>query len=364
MIIMKNIIFYSCITILCCQCKVSNLASTNNRLTASITRQGYINCFDSGLLIDNQPVWCEASAILYNDNKIFFANDKDMPGIKSSLFYWTFQDDFIDTTQSPIYSTNGLLKHAKKFEDFALTPNQKYVFLTTGFDRVQPNSNSWDNYNTVLYWETGDDKNPKVLSINGTDSTSVCYRDKISKALTSVDFPQGAPYFKIEGLAATDDMLYWGVREEGKKFDDFSYKIKILVTPYKFDNGKVTIGDFKVFSNIDIASVNPSNHSIAISSIEYDRFRHQFFILTSYEEKEVLGGYLWTATLSELQNGKINLVKDTQGVPIEFHNKCEDLAIINKNKLIIIHDDDRNKTVVNGQVRQLNQAAYSIVEFK
>ena len=102
---------------------------------------------------------------------------------------------------------------------FALTPDGRYIFLSTGFDRVKPGSTDWDSYNTILYWKRGDEVHPKVLSVNGTDSTSVSFRQKISKALISPEFPEGAPYFKIEGLAVTNNTMYWGVHKMKKESD-------------------------------------------------------------------------------------------------------------------------------------------------
>ena len=354
------------ITALCFQgcTTINKLISGKPVLTATIVREGLINCFDKGLTLDGKPVWCEASAIVYTGKKLYVANDKDMPGNLSSVFTMPFLNGFFDGFQHAEYSTSPLLKKAKKFEDFALSPDGKYVFLTTGFDRVQPSNKSWDGYNTVVYWKAGEEDKPHVLSANGSDTTSVSYREKISRALASSDFPKGPPYFKIEGLAATADMLYWGIREEGKRYDSFTYKIKILTTPYTLLNDKVVLGDFKLLTEIKISKVNPGNHPMALSSIEYDPYLQRFLLLTSYEEKDSMGGYLWMATPEELQAGIINPVKDAQGTPVVFHNKCEDLAIISKGRLIVIHDDDRMQPVVEGETRQPHQAAYSVVEFK
>jgi len=344
-------------------CKPTKTTKVNLN-AAQVIKEGFINCFEKDLVSNGLPVWCEASAILYDGKNIFFANDKDMPDKRSSLFYWNFQNDFIDTARAATYSENPLVKSAKKYEDFALTPDGRYAFLTTGFDRIKPGSTEWDNYNTILCWKTGDEKNAMVLSVNGTDSTSVSFRNKISKALVSPEFPGGAPYFKIEGLAVTKDKMYWGVREEGKAFDDFKYKIKILSSSYTIINNKVNVGDIQLFTDINTSSVNPSNGQIAISSIEYDHLNNRFLILTSYENDGKLGGYLWTATLNELKEGKINIVKDLQGNIIDFHHKCEDITIINQKKVIVIDDDDRTITRMGNEVRQPYQAGYCILEFR
>lgn len=174
------------------------------------------------------------------------------------------------------------------------------------------------------------------------------------------------PYFKIEGLAVTDHLIYMGIREEGKKFDDFKYKVKVVTVPYAINNGNVSIGnECKVIANLNISALQPSlQQPMGLSSIEFDHFNNRFLILTSFESGDKLGAYLWTATRSELENNKMNLVKDIQGNPLAFSNKSEDIAIINQRKIIIIHDDDKVGTTTTGQVRQPNQATYSIVEFK
>lgn len=348
-------------------CKTSRVTTVSvAHQTAVVTKQGLINCFEQGLTYNGQPVWCEASAILYDGKKLIVANDKDMPDQRSSVFYWTFKNGFADTTQSPAYINNPVFKKIKKIEDFALSPDGKTVFLSTAFDRIKPDNKEWDAYNTILYWQTENENEPRVLSGDTPDSTSVFLRNKISTALTTTAFPQGMPYFKIEGLAVTDHLIYMGIREEGNKFDDFQYKAKVITFPYAVNNGNVSIGnECKVIADLNISTLQPSlQQPMGLSSIEYDHFNNRFLILTSFENGDKLGAYLWTATQSELESNKMNLVKDGQGNPLVFSNKSEDIAIINQKKIIIIHDDDRVKTTISGQTRQPNQAAYSVVEFK
>lgn len=348
------------------QCRSTrNSTGGGNFAEATIVKEGFIDCFEKDLKGNGQPVWCEASAVLYDGKKVWIASDKDMPDVRSSVFYLAVQNNAIDTTQPPGYLTYNVLKNATKYEDFAQTPDGKYVFLTTGFDRTKPNSHDWDKFNVLLCWPGHSEGKYQVISTNGTDSTSVSLRPKIAQALTSATFPQGAPYFKVEGLAVTKKKLYWGIREEGKQFDTFSYKIKILTVPYHINRGNVQLtGSFEVLADINIDSIKPGPETIAISSIEYDTYNKRFLILTSYEIGGKLGGYLWTATEKELKHNRMNLVKDAGGNPLHFHNKSEDVTIINKKRVLIIHDDDREMLNVNGKTRQPYQAAYSIVDFK
>ena len=349
------------------QCKTAQpvIAGTGS-LQASITKEGFFDCFEAGLTTGGQPVWCEASAVLYDGSKMFFANDKDMPDQRTSVFYWTLKRGLPDTSKEAVYLTNPVFRSGKKFEDFACTPDNRIIFLSTAFDRIKPGSTDWNSYNTIFYWQAGNENDPRVLSATHTDSTSVFLRDRISKVLASPAFPEGMPYFKIEGLAATEDKLYFGIREEGKKFDDFSYKVKIVSVGFHIAGGAIELGDdYKVITDFNVAAAQPAiTEKVGISSIEFDRFNNRFLILTSYENGDKLGSYLWSATLKELQNNRLQPVKGAGGRQISFSHKGEDLAIISRSKILVIHDDDRVKTSVNGQVRQPQQAAYSVVEFK
>ncbi len=354
--------------VLLVQCSSTNkVTSSHTQSVATITKEGFIDCFEKDLSSGGKPVWCEASAILYDSIKLLLANDKDMPGSRSSVFSMLYANDAIDTTVNPVYYTHPLLKKASKFEDFAQTPDGKFTLLSTAFDRVKPGSPDWDNYNTVLYWKSGDAEHPKVLTATGkeSDSTSISLRPLLTAALKSKDFLQGAPYYKIEGLAATDKALFFGVREEGSRYDSFHYRIKILTMPYKVQDERIVInGACTMLASLNADSLQPGKFPIAISSIEYDPFNKRFLILTSYEQGANLGGYLWTATESDLQHDHLFPVKDASGQIIHFNHKCEDLAIINKNRIIVIHDDDRATLPVNSLVRKPYQTAYSVVDFR
>lgn len=349
----------------CGSSRKNSLAKTS--LQATITKEGFISCFENGLNAGGTAANCEASAIVYDGSKLLLANDKDMPDFRSAIFAYPISSNTFGTTQQPTYINNALLKKGSKYEDFARTPDSKYILLSTGFDRVRPGSNVWDNFNTILYWQAGDEAHPKVLTTKGHegDSTSVSLRSIITAALTSDSFPNGAPYYKIEGLAATGNHLYFGIREEGKTYEQFRYKIKVLSVPYTIQNGIFQIGEqCTVAADININTVKPGTETIALSSIEYDPFHKRFLILTSFENGNQLGGYLWAATEKDLKANKLFLARNAAGQPIRFMHKSEDLAIINKNRIIVIHDDDRAILPVNGINRQPNQAAYSIVDFQ
>ncbi|SOD78943.1 hypothetical protein [Spirosoma fluviale] len=349
-------------------CKTAKAPLTATPVTATITEEGFINCFTAGTILNNQPVWCEASAVLHDGKNLFLANDKDMPSGQSPVFTKTLTG-LGDSTQTPTYLTQPAFSAARKYEDFARTPDGKFIFLTTAFDRIKEGSHDWDGYNTILYWRSGDEQHPYVLAPDNTSTTSVSYRQQIGKLLANPSFPGGMPYFKIEGLAATDNQLLFGIREEGKSYEDFAYRVKVIAVTYRIekhnnvDRIRLT-NDWRIINNFDITAAYPElPKPLALSSLEFDPFHKQFWMLTSMESNGKLDAYLWTISTADLYANKpFTLVRDAKGQPVHTPgHKAEDLTPLDANRLLLIHDDDRVKTTVGNRIRQANQAAYTIV---
>ena len=353
----KSLLICSISAFLFVQCRTSKVVEV-----AEIKEQNCISCFQPELV--NSKATCETSAIVFDGTKILIANDKDMPDGRTSVFAILSNTITTDTSKI-VYLKNPIFKAAKKYEDFAITPNQSLIFLSTGFDRVKDNSAEWDGFNTILYWEKGQDESPKVLSEDGKATSSVALRKKISKVLANEKFPEGVPYFKIEGFAATNTHLYLGVREIGESFQNPIYVVKVIEVPYTFKSGVVSLsGAMKVVADFQPDKQVVGDVKLGLSSIEYDRFNKRFVILTSYETPENVGAYLWTASLNDLRSNKISIVKTSNGEPLKLNTKAEDVTIVDKSTVYIINDDDRLKTKVNGQTRQLNQAFYQVISLK
>ena len=353
-------------------CKTAKLPATAT-LTATITEEGLLTCFAPGTSLNGQTVWCEASAVLFDGKNLFFANDKDMPTGQSPVFTKT-PETLTDSTQLPTNLTQPVFSVGRKYEDFAQTPERsdlgsRFVLITTAFDRVKPGSTDWDGYNTILYWRRGNEQNPKVLAPDDTSRTSIAYRQRIAQVLANDEFPGVMPYFKIEGLAATDRHLLFGIREEGKSYESFKYRAKIISVSYQLektgDTERMRVGDdWKISNDFDIAKAEPTlPPSLGLSSLEYDPYRRRFWMLTSLEANGQLDTYLWTATPDELfANKPFTLIRNAQGQPIHTPgHKAEDLTFLDRNRLLLIHDDDRAQTTVGTRVRQPNQAAYTIL---
>ncbi|MBO0936839.1 hypothetical protein J2I47_09815 [Fibrella sp. HMF5335] len=337
------------------------------RVTAEVVLEGWIDCFAPTLA--EGKTWCEASAILAQNGQLYLANDKDMPAPQSAVFRFnglpTDQDAW--RRAQPVYSEQSLLRSAHKFEEFAASPDQKWVFLTTAFDRIKPGSAEFNGYNMLFAWPTGQENSPQLLGTNGNSGVSLTLRSQLQKAL-------GNPaYFKVEGLAATNDRLWFGVREQGDTYEKFNYRITILSAPYHAESVSGTgpipnqkqlmLGPVTFMRDFNVADVDTTlSKPLAISSIEFDPKRHCFWILTSYEQGDKLGAYLWVITeKAMLDKGDLQLVRNANGKPIQFTHKAEDMTFTDTNTLLVIHDDDRVRTRIGTQERQPNQAAYSVV---
>ena len=338
-----------------------------HRLTAQITREGWIDCFEPGL--NDGKTWCEASAILAQRDRILLANDKDMPAPRSSVFSIS---RLLLTTPGPkqsrpVYSEQPLLRAAHKFEEFASSPDQQWVFLTTAFDRIRPGYADFHGYNLLFAWQPGQETTPQLLGSNGNQESSLTLRCQLEKAL-------GNPaYFKVEGLAATSDRLWFGVREQGDSYEKFDYRITILSAPYHTETGfglgamanqkRLMLGPITFMRDFNVADADAAlPKPLAISSLEFDPKRRCFWVLTSYERGNTLGAYLWTISEKDLLgNGNLQLVRTASGKPLQFTHKAEDMTFTDPNTLLVIHDDDRVRTHIGTQERKPNQAAYSVV---
>ncbi|MGA0556296.1 hypothetical protein ACO2Q8_06585 [Larkinella sp. VNQ87] len=358
--------------VLLADCKTSRVVTGKTVAveSAGIESEDLLTCCNAGLkLPDGSPVSCEASAVLYDNGTVYVANDKDMPTGLSPVFTksWNALSDSL-TRPTPLLAE--AFRTAQKYEDFA--SNGEYIFLTTAFDRVKPGSTDWDGYNTILYWKKGQEANPQVLAPEPGAKNSVAYRQPLSKLLAQnrPNYPNGMPYFKVEGLAVMDSLLLFGIREEGEKYDKFDYRVRIVAVP--FFTEKTASGDrlslrntWRIVADFNPATVPGLPQPLALSSLEYDSKRKLFWLLTSIEANGQLDAYLWTATPEQLfRSQSFMLVRDAQGQPMHFNHKAEDLTFIGTDRLLVIHDDDRTPTKVGAQTRQPNQAAYTVLKIR
>ncbi len=343
--------------------------------TGEITQRDVVDCFDEGLRVDNRPINCEVSAVVFDGSHVILASDKPVPGDERSPVFSFPYPGSGSITNPRTYLTAAVLVNATKYEDMTLTPDGQYVIASTGFDRVRGNSSEWDGYNTLLAWPSGDPDAAQVVAASTNDgvTSSVSLRDKISLALATPGFPDGAPYFKVEGIAAIPgERLLFGIREVGVRYDDFGYAVKIIAASYQISDGEFSLGDdFELVYDFDPATQPKISQTVGLSSIEYDTHHERLYLLTSFETEESdagLGGYLWTLSLAGLNDGQPpSLVTKESGAPLLFAHKSEGITVLSASLVLVVHDDDRvlgRDTVEDPETqfsRGAHQSAYALV---
>jgi|GEM_PF-152949 len=345
-------------------------------MRARIVETGLIDCFDEDLkAAKGARVDAEISAVVYDGRRLVFASDKPIPGAARSA---VFSLDYTDGALRPEtfeYHTAPLIKAATKYEDFALTPDGKYVIAATGFDRIEPDSAELDLYNMLLIWPAGRSQVVRIVAptTRAGVTSSVSLRKDISRILG------GAPYFKIEGLTTLPgdeepDRLLFGIREFGESHENFEYTMKVISSPYRIENDELAfIGDFTLVYDYDPAPRHEIAQTVGLSSIEYDAYLNRMLLLTSFEEptrdgKALLGGYLWTISIEDFEANRspTPFVAD-DGTPLRFVNKPEGVAVLDETHLFVVFDNDRAlglEDETSPAVRHPHQAPYAILELE
>ena len=358
------------------------------KIKAKIHSNGLIDAFLDGLkYADNETVYCEVSAVVYDGKHLIFANDKPIPNDSTATRSPIFFIDFADFPAAPTgFYTAPPLVEAQKFEAFTITPDGKYVIATTAFDRVDASGDSkFDNYNTLLMWPVDSPDSAKVISPsteNGVTS-SVHLRKYISSILKTERFPDDVPYFKIESITAVpNNQILLGIREFGKDYQpsNFEYATKLISVSYQIiEDEVILLNDFQLVYDFDPSKkLGNFDYPVGLSSIEYDKFNDRLYLLTSYERDaagaktdEDIGAFLWSLPLDEFYaKRELELVIDSSTLePIFFAHKAEGIAVINEHELIIVHDDDKitGRSKIENPKTQFSkkphQFAYTIIQF-
>ncbi|NIC05316.1 hypothetical protein [Billgrantia bachuensis] len=318
--------------------------------SASILQQGTIRCFPVGLHDDvGKPVNAEVSAVVYDGKRLILASDKPIPGEdRSAVFALPMTPEGPDDTQLE-YFTTPLIKQAVKYEDFALTADSRHVLATTGFDRIDDASHDLNAYNHLLIWPLGEPDKVQAVDPDPRDGVegSLELRNKLDAAI-------GFPYYKIEGLAAIpgergDGLLLFGLREQGKTHDDFSYVSRLVGAHYEISQtgNLVFIDEMREFYAFDPGHHEGVRFECGLSSLEYDPYHARLYLLTSFETeqngKPCIGGYLWVMSLDDLRAGRLpRLVTAADGSPLEFEHKAEGLAVLDHERMLVAYDNDRH----------------------
>lgn len=324
------------------------------------------SCFEKGLMRGpDKPATCEPSAIALHHGRVILGNDKPIPGADRSPVFSLNLDQGLLSPQPDVFHRETPFVKARKYEDFTTTPDGRWAFATTGFDRVLKDDAKWDVFNTLLYWPVD---RPAAVSIAQPSTrdgqiSSAGLRAEMKRALANDAHPDGPDYWKVEALAAIPgNILLFGIREVGDSYKQFNYSTRILALPYTLDeNGFHMTGPMEeVFS----FKTHDVPESVAISGLEYAAETQILWLLTSFESgdrPEDIGGYLWSLPIQGLPlQGNPKLLRLNNGKPLKFTHKSEGVTPIDNHHLLIVHDDDRR--VGPALQRELHQAVLQIIK--
>lgn len=352
----------------------SGLGLSEAEAWVQVLRHGTIDCFEAGALRDaseapGEPASCEGSAVVFDGERLLVASDKQIPGARrSSLFEVPFAPSGAPAGpggpdgSSPRLGRNATryleaapYAGARKLEDASLDPGEGRVFLSTGFDRVKPGGDAWDGYNVLLTYPAGAPEAPQVIGVDDREvETSVELRDLLGAQLPTRDHPGGAPYFKVEGIAAAPGRrLLFGIRELGTTYQAFEYAVIIVEARWReTDAGRIVLdpASFRTVYRIDDLWIE--GHRVGLSSLEYDPQHDRYLLLVSYEHEGLdapsgeaegaLGGFLLTLGAEALSSGALpSPVIGPSGRPIHFLNKPEGLTRLGPDHWLVLFDDDR-----------------------
>lgn len=332
-------------------------------------RSGLIEC-------SKMDVSCELSAgVLASDGngtkRLVVGNDKTPKSGEESAIFTVDIFNNSNILQVEHYYTSPTIRKAQKFEGMTSTPDGRFIIATTAFDRFDVNNTKYDGYNTLIAWQAN-----MPEKVSHTTSNPLKIRELLLGALQA-QYGSGIQYFKVEGLTvAPNNKLIFGVRELGESYQTFKYGAILVEAQYVIYRNEFLVDDtvpFRVISGFDDMLKKQPLEQVGLSSMEYDFKNKKMYMLTSVESfskdtnKTSLGGYLWSAELTDGKLQKITPAKGKNGQIFKFMHKSEGLAILSADELVIIHDDDREKTSVrlpDGTMLQRlpNQAAFEILK--
>ncbi|MBX9837809.1 MAG: hypothetical protein K2X69_05760, partial [Silvanigrellaceae bacterium] len=123
--------------------------------------------------------------------------------------------------------------------------------------------------------------------------------------------------------------------------------------------------DFKLIYNFKNTN-KYIQENVGISALSWNKYNNKLFILSSFEQENTIGAYLWTLDLDKFYKNKDpSLVYENNLIPLKLNNKAEGITILNNNELFIINDDDRfiKQTKINGAdyLKKPNESIYNIL---
>jgi hypothetical protein len=349
--------------------------------TALHIQQGKVSCFDAQTRNNaGELLTCEPSAVIYNNGSLLIASDKKTEGeLLSPVFKVQLKEGVPQS--SPSYVQESLFKETRKIEDLSQGPEGQWSFATSAFDRFRDDKASWDRFNTLLYWPQGQLQDVRIANPSEREGvvSSLGIRNSLQEAMQgNKDEAASVPYFKIEGLAALPgNRLIFGVRERGQSFKDFTYTVTLIEATYIINKGVLTVNP----AMREIYRFQPGGSGelpveTGLSSLFYDPLKQRLFILTSFEtadRPDALGAFLWVLSLKELdERQKPHLFLDAATTkPLFFPHKGEAISMIDAQRMVVLHDDDRvtrteeiSATQPGSKSRELHEGVWSLIEIR
>ncbi|MFK0311604.1 hypothetical protein ACIQUF_10180 [Pseudomonas sp. NPDC090233] len=306
---------------------------------------------------DGKDVNCEISAVAKVGNRLFFANDKPIPGnATSSLFSIGVQEvpklplEFEHLT----FQGGKLFEATEKLEGLTKVSFDAtdYAMATNAFTKASNSASS-----RILYWPVDKPDEAKILG----DPQEL--QQRIGEQLRET-------FFQVEGIAVDHDKnLLLGIRKLGADSKKAKPDFIILRAPIKtLAGGEIVLGNEFEQAYRFTPNVPGDDRPLALSGLEYDPYNRRLLATTSHEDGEKIGGYLWSLPLSLLQSDPVGTpqpILGTDGQPLWFDNKPEGVEVLSESQVLVVHDDDRVQVVDSekGKSKKVNEFAYSVVTF-
>lgn len=326
---------------------------------------------------------CELSSVVWvrhpgQTGELVFGNDKPAAvATESSVFSMPFDGGVFLAGGRKSFYAMAPFSEAAKFEAMSVTPDGKQLVAMTAFDRYSADDSRLDRFNALIAWPAGAAQQAQLVSMGLRDGhpSSSAIRPRIARAIQA-HFGAPSDYFKVEGLALLPGgRLLLGIREVGNTHTDFAYHVLLIEGRYRIEQDVFVLDAQSEFAVVrDFTPVSKIvGRNVGLSSLEYDPAQHQLYLLTTYESTAApdIGAYLWVLPDEAGALGRTpHLVKNPDGTPFEFTHKAEGLAVLDGGRVFVVHDDDRNATVIRTtgptpeqeRIRKPNEAAFEILK--
>lgn len=334
----------------------------------------------SDLQVSKPPFsYAELSGLTRLGNQYLTVDDKSPdgrnsgePSVNQAVLGFSESDAHVaDATVKPYLALPE--RKMQKLESITTTPDGKFQITSTAFNKLDPVTLDHWSFNVTIGWNTARPENAFLIgSAPGTakdKKMSLGIRMGLSRALANyLNNPKPNPddtnYMRVEGLAATEDHLLFGIRQYGPSEENSTDSVIIVSMPYTTTDWTLTADWLQsqvVYAMNDETRAQAPMGPVGLSDISYDPVTKGLYILTSYEKdlsdtaptSAELHGFMWSITPDQMANGTASIVRTADGKPIQFDSKTEGLTKMPDGNFLIVSDND-DYAIVNGQTRPVD----------